>query len=258
MTAGERSCVVTGAAGGIGSALVRQLVSAGWAVVACDVSDDGLARLQAGLPSGRFALLAGDAGTAATAHRCAEAAEELAPLAGWVNNIGVFEGGGLHDTEPHDVLATTESNLRPAVVGCTEAVRRWLAGGRGGSIVNVSSLQASRVLPDNLGYSMAKAAIESLTRHVGVQYAASGIRCNAVAPGTIAIPSYRSALATMNPDDAAAREANYVRHHPIGRVGEPGEVAAAIRFLLSDDASFVTAAVLSVDGGWTADSGFRE
>ena len=111
-------------------------------------------------------------------------AEAVAPLAGWVNNAAVFRDAWLHSEE--DVLDLITANLALAVTGCRVAVRHWLDAGRGGAIVNVSSHQAARPVRGALPYAVAKAAIEGLTRAVAVDYGPAGIRCNAVALGSIA------------------------------------------------------------------------
>jgi NAD(P)-dependent dehydrogenase (short-subunit alcohol dehydrogenase family) len=133
------------------------------------------------------------------------------------------------------------ANLGLAVAGSAAAIRRFLAEGTAGAVVNVSSHQAQRAVPGALPYATAKAAIEGLTRAPAVDYGPLGIRINAVALGSIVTERYDARL------DEPLR-----RLHPLGRAGRGEEVAAVVEHLLSSDASFVSGAVVPVDGGRAA------
>jgi NAD(P)-dependent dehydrogenase (short-subunit alcohol dehydrogenase family) len=147
------------------------------------------------------------------------------------------------------VLDLITGNLAPVVVGCATAVRRFLAAGVGGAIVNVASHQAQRPVRGAAPYATAKAAVEGLTRALAVDYGPRGIRVNAVALGSIATERYRALLAGQPAAAAARVRAEIAQLHPVGRVGEPAEAAAAVAYLLSGEASFVNGAILPVDGG---------
>ena len=214
----ERSFVVTGGAGGIGRAIAARLDGH---VVVLDVVNGE------------------DAADEAVAADAVARAEAVAPLAGWVNNAAVFRDAWLHSEE--DVLKLITANLALAVTGCRAAVRHWLDAGRGGAIVNVSSHQAARPVPGALPYAVAKAAIEGLTRAVAVDYGPAGIRCNAVALGSIA-----TARSDARPELAEA----IARLHPLGRIGTAEEVADVVALLL--EPGFVSGAIIPVDGGRSA------
>ncbi|MEJ3656838.1 SDR family oxidoreductase [Actinomycetes bacterium KLBMP 9759] len=238
----RHSYVVTGGARGVGRALVGRLLDDGAHVVAIDLDERALA-------GSRAAVVAGSAADEVVAQRAAEIAEAEAPLAGWVNNAAVFRDASLHSSSPADVLELVDRNLAPALVGCSVAIRCFLAAGRPGSIVNVSSHQATRAVPGCTPYVTAKAAIEGLTRALAVEYGPRGIRVNAVALGSIRTERYDALLAELGPEAAARVEDEMRRLHPLGRVGEAHEVAATVAHLLSADSGFVTGATIPVDGG---------
>ena len=248
----SRSCVVTGGGGGIGRAIAERLLAGGDAVVVLD-RDDGALDWPSGHPAGRRVIaLPGDAADEAITERAATAAQDLGKLTGWVNNAAVFRDAWLDIAGAREVTELITANLGLALAGCATAVRRFLAAGSRGAIVNVSSHQAQRAVRGALPYATAKAAIEGLTRALAVDYGPRGIRVNAVALGSIATDRYTAFLRGQEPAAAARAEDQMRVLHPLGRIGRPGEVADAVRYLLSDDASFINGAVLPVDGGRSA------
>ncbi|GHO99629.1 short-chain dehydrogenase [Reticulibacter mediterranei] len=248
-----RAYVVTGGGRGIGRAVVEQLLEdVSCTVVAIERDSDALAWVNEHPAGGRVIAVVGDASDENVVEHAADLAQGAGFFAGWVNNAAVFRDASLHSTSAHTMLDLISLNLSLVLVGCRTAIRRFLAAGTQGAIVNLSSYQARQAVVGCTPYVTAKAAIEGLTRALAVEYGPCGIRVNAVAPGSVETERYEELLRQKGPEEAARIEQEMHLLHPLGRVARAQEVAASIGYLLSEDASFINGATIPVDGGRSA------
>jgi len=244
--------VVTGAASGIGLEASRDLLQRGWTVFGLDAAEDRLHQAAATLASNRFTAVVCDVRSADAVKRAMAAVGEQA---GHVNALvccaGVLRLGTLAEMSVEDFDLVFGVNTRGLWLSAKEALP-WLRKARhaGGiaRVVFLSSVAALRPKVDSGAYAASKAAVSHLTRVFAVECAKDGILVNALAPGTVDTPMIREQ------GDPAARGGAWRPSgpSPLGRVAEPGDVVRVMRFLLSEDAAYVTGTTIPVDGGTQA------
>jgi 2-keto-3-deoxy-L-fuconate dehydrogenase len=243
---GKRA-VVTAAGQGIGRATALAFAAEGARVVATDIASDKLADLAAsGLDTRRLDARDGAA--------IAALAGELDPVQILFNCAGFVHHGTILDASPEDWDFSFDLNVRSMFLMIRAFLPQMLAAG-GGSIINMASTASSvKGVPQRCVYGATKAAVIGLTKSVAADFITEGIRCNAICPGTVATPSLDERIAAQGervpggPD--AARRA-FIARQPLGRLGQPEEVAALAVYLASDEAHFTTGAIHVIDGGFT-------
>ena len=244
----RRVVVITGGSRGIGAAIADRAATEGYAVCfTYAANDDDAATTAAAVRSRGTAVEAvhADVADPQAAVRVFEHAERtLGPVTAVVNNAGITGRiGPFHEASPAELRRIVDVNILGTVAMAQEAVRRWLQRHTPGAIVNISSIAAATGAPhEYVTYAASKAAVETLTVGLAKEVAASGIRVNAVAPGTVHTQIHAAA---GEPD----RPQRVVTRIPMRRVGEAREIAPAVLWLLSDEASYITGAVVRVAGG---------
>ena len=235
--------IVTGGASGIGAAIVRDLAARGARVVVADFNGEGAARIAGEAGEGARAFTVDVADAAQVEAMVDFAVQAFGRLDLAVNNAGIAgPSAPIAETQLDDWHRVIAINLHGVFYGMRYQIPAMLESG-GGAIVNMSSILGSVGWRGSVGYVAAKHALLGMTRTAALEYAARGVRVNAVGPAFIATPLIEQAL-----DDAA--RAAVVALHPAGRLGTPEEVAALTNFLLSDAASFVNGSYHPVDGGF--------
>lgn len=238
-----RSAVVTGSARGLGLAMAKRFLSEGANVVISDLDGDALEQARASL-SGEGEVSAHPADVTsqeAVEGLVAHCAERFGTLDVMVNNAGITRDNVLRKMSIEDFRAVIEVHLTGGWLGLRSAAQQMRAQGTGGSIVNISSMSGKVGNAGQTNYSSAKAGLVGLTKAGAKELARYGIRVNAIQPGLI-----RTAMTeAMPPDVLEARVAEI----PLGRIGEPLDVANAALFLASDLSSYLTGIVIEVSGG---------
>jgi 2-keto-3-deoxy-L-fuconate dehydrogenase len=237
-----RRDVVTATGQGIGRAIALRLADEGADVLALDLDADALAVLQHPCVTSRLADATSESDLRA-------AIGNLSDVRILVNCVGWVHQGTLLDCTPEAWKRSFALNVDSYYVATRLVLPGMIAAGCG-SIINVASLAGLRAAPNRAAYAATKSAVVGLTRSVAVDFASKGVRRNAICPAMVETPSLTERINGM-PDPAAAK-ALFVSRHPVGRLGQPSEIAALAAFLAGDECGFMTGATLQVDGGAAA------
>lgn len=236
----HKTALITGAASGIGHATAELLFARGANLLLVDINPELPARFPT---SDRIATLTGDVALESTAQAAVTLAlSRFGSLDILVNNAARLVQKSLLELTADDWDGVMNTNVRSVFLFSREAVKSMLLSGTGGSIVTVGSYASTTTLPRLSAYAASKGAVAQLTRTIAVEYARNNIRANVVCPGNVATD-----FAGKSQLEQHARAT-----HPMGRAAQPTEIAETIAFLASPAASFITGALLPVDGGYTA------
>ncbi|CFN67046.1 short chain dehydrogenase [Bordetella pertussis] len=247
-----RIAIVTGAGSGIGEATARLMAREGAVVVVADKAIEVAERVAQAIVAegGRAEARQADVGEAQSVRALVDAvAARWERIDVLVNNAGYGIAATVVDTDEADWSALMRVNVDGVFLGCKYVIPILQRQGAG-VIVNTASAGALVGLRQRAAYCASKGAVAALTRAMALDHATEGIRINCVAPGTIESPYFREIYARS--DDPEALRASLAARQPMNRLGQPEEVARAIVFLASDDASFATGSTLVLDGGLTA------
>jgi NAD(P)-dependent dehydrogenase (short-subunit alcohol dehydrogenase family) len=243
------SVLVFGGARGIGAATARAFVQSGACVTVADVLEEEGRALVAELGSDRVAFVSCDVAEPVQIDAAFDSAiGNFGAVDVVFNNVGIARYGTVDHLSLGDWEFTLRVNLTAQFVSCKRAVREMKASG-GGVIVNTASILGHASQKTTAAYAASKAAVMGLTRTVAIDHAADGIRCVSISPGTIDTPLVQIAARTFKDRRPEDLEREWAAHHPLNRLGKPEEVAAAVVFLASPGAGFITGSDLLIDGG---------
>ena len=248
----EKVAIVTGGGSGIGEAICLRFGQEGARVAVLDLNHDAATSVaeritSAGGQAQPFTCDVADQTSVKDAF--ANATEAFGDLSVLVNNAGIAHIGNVENTTAEDLDKVYNVNVK-GVYHCLEAGVAAMKKGQGGSIVNMASIASTIGIPDRFAYSMSKGAVLMMTRSVACDYLKESIRCNCISPARVHTPFVDRFLENNYPGREAEMMANLSATQPIGRMGQPDEIASLALYLASDESSFVTGSDYEIDGGF--------
>jgi 2-keto-3-deoxy-L-fuconate dehydrogenase len=250
-TLDQRRALVTGGGSGIGEATAMALASRGAAVIIADRDEVNGARVAGAIAAGGgiAAFVPLDVADEASCADASARATAGGPLDILVNNAGVGHVGTITSTAASDLDRMYAVNVR-GVFNMSKACIGGMLDRRRGNIVNIASIGGIVGIRDRLAYCTTKFAVVGLTKAMALDHAIAGVRVNCICPGRVETPFVSARLKEYPDPEAAYRE--MAATQAVGRMGKPEEIAAAVVYLVSDEAAFITGSALIIDGGWSA------
>jgi len=253
----DRVVLITGGGSGLGRASAIRLAEEGAKLVLVDVSEQGLAAsveaIATAVPGAEVLTLIADVSKEADVDGYVAATlEKFGRIDGFFNNAGIEGRQNLTENFTADEFDKVVAiNLRGVFLGLEKVLKVMREQGSG-HVVNTASVGGIRGVGNQSGYAAAKHGVVGLTRNSAIEYGQYGITINAIAPGAIWTPMVENSMKQVDPENPRKAAEEYVQINPTKRFGEAPEIASVVAFLLSDDASFVNAAVVPIDGGQSA------
>jgi NAD(P)-dependent dehydrogenase (short-subunit alcohol dehydrogenase family) len=245
----DKICIITGGASGIGKAACVMFAREGATVIVADKSLKPAAEVASLAGNGAVAMEMDAADSKSVQRTTRQTVERFGRIDVLVNNAGYGIPGNVVQTDEDDWDRLMAVNVNGVFFGCKYAIPVMQRQG-GGAIVNTASIVATVGIRDRAAYCASKGAVAALTRAMALDHVADNIRINAIAPGTIDSPYFQDMFA-KSPRAAELRRELEARQ-AMNRLGKPEEIAAGMLFLASDEASFMTGSILTIDGGMTA------
>lgn len=253
MRLNNKVAIITGAGSGIGAATAVMFGKEGARVVVADIEQKkgmGMVDLIRS-ENGEAIFINVDVSRADGIEKMVKSTiETYGKLDILVNNVGIYLQANVVDTSEKDWDRIMDVNLRGVFLCCKHSIPEMIKGGKGGVIVNVSSEAGIVGIKNQVAYNVSKSGIIALTKSMAVDFAAQNVRVNCVCPGTTETALVKEALSKASDPEKARRELEKVR--PANRLGRPEEIASGILYLASDESSYATGTILSIDGGYTA------